>query len=49
MTVRRVEGGYGPFLSTQKKFADDLGVSVDDLFGLHGAPRRRPSIAGASA
>jgi transcriptional regulator with XRE-family HTH domain len=32
MTVRRVEAGYTPFLSTQFKFASDLGVEVDELF-----------------
>ena len=39
MTVRRVEMGYTPFLSTQKKFADDLGMSHTDLFGMPAAPR----------
>lgn len=34
MTVRRVEAGYTPFRSTQVKFAQDLGVEVDDLFPL---------------
>lgn len=34
MTVRRVEAGYTPFRSTQRKFADDLGVEVDHLFPL---------------
>lgn len=34
MTVRRVEAGYIPFRSTQKKFAEDLGVEVDHLFPL---------------
>ena len=34
MTVRRVEKGYTPFLSTQKKFADDLGCGIEELFGL---------------
>lgn len=34
MTVRRIEGGYTPFRSTQKKFAKDLGVEVDELFPL---------------
>lgn len=38
MTVRRVEAGYRPFLSTQAKFARDLQVEVDELFGL--PPRR---------
>jgi hypothetical protein len=31
-TVRRVEDGYTPFLSTQKKFAAAQGLEVDDLF-----------------
>lgn len=34
MTVRRVEKGYTPFLSTQKKFADDLGIPHEQLFGV---------------
>jgi len=34
MTVRRVEAGYVPFRSTQAKFAKDLKVPVDELFGL---------------
>ncbi len=34
MTVRRVEEGYTPFRSTQKKFAHDLGLEVDELFPL---------------
>lgn len=34
MTVRRVEAGYTPFRSTQAKFAKDLRVPVDALFGL---------------
>jgi DNA-binding XRE family transcriptional regulator len=34
MTVRRVEKGYTPFLSTQAKFAADLGMTVDALFGM---------------
>lgn len=34
MTVRRVEKGYTPFRSTQKKFADDLGVEVRELYPL---------------
>lgn len=39
MTVRRVENGYTPFLSTQKKFATHFGLeSPVDLFG---APKRR--------
>lgn len=45
MTVRRVEDGYGPFLSTQKKFAADLSIEVDELFGMTGAPRRQPKAA----
>jgi hypothetical protein len=32
MTVRRVEAGYTPFLSTQKKFAKAQGLEVDELF-----------------
>jgi len=34
MTVRRVESGYRPFLSTQAKFAADMQVPVDELFGM---------------
>lgn len=34
VTVRRVESGYTPFLHTQKKFADALGMTVDELFGM---------------
>jgi DNA-binding XRE family transcriptional regulator len=34
MTVRRVERGYTPFLSTQGKFAADMGMTVDQLFGM---------------
>lgn len=34
MTVRRIEKGYTPFLSTQAKFAADLGMTVDQLFGM---------------
>jgi len=34
MTVRRVESGYTPFRSTQRKFSADLGVEVDELFPL---------------
>lgn len=33
MTVRRVEQGYTPFLSTQAKFAADMGMGIVDLFG----------------
>lgn len=33
-TVRRVEGGFGAFLSTQGKFARDLDMEVDELFGM---------------
>jgi transcriptional regulator with XRE-family HTH domain len=49
MTVRRVEAGYAPFLSTQKKFADALDLEVTDLFGDTGAPRRKPTPKPASA
>jgi transcriptional regulator with XRE-family HTH domain len=42
MTVRRVEKGYRPFLSTQAKFSRDLGLEVDELFGL---PTRRKVAA----
>ena len=38
MTVRRVEKGYTPFLSTQKKFADDLDMSITDVFGVPALP-----------
>ena len=34
MTVRRIEQGYRPFLSTQIKFAQDMGLLVDDLWPL---------------
>jgi hypothetical protein len=34
MTVRRVEAGYTPFRSTQGKFAQSLGVEVDELWPL---------------
>lgn len=45
MTVRRVEAGYTPFLSTQAKFAKDLGTSVDELFGLPPiTPRKRAEV-----
>ena len=33
-TVRRVEAGYVPFLSTQAKFARDLDEPIDSLFGM---------------
>lgn len=39
MTVRRVEEGHKPFLSTQAKFAADLGTSIDELFGMPALPR----------
>jgi len=39
MTVRRVEAGYVPFLSTQAKFARALEVEIDDLFGMPALPR----------
>jgi transcriptional regulator with XRE-family HTH domain len=42
MTVRRVEKGFRPFLSTQAKFARDLTLEVDELFGL---PTRRKVAA----
>jgi DNA-binding XRE family transcriptional regulator len=32
MTVRRIEDGCTPFLSTKKKFASALGLEVDELF-----------------
>jgi transcriptional regulator with XRE-family HTH domain len=44
MTVRRVEGGYTPFRSTQIKFARDLHVEVDELFPLT-LDRRRVATA----
>lgn len=44
MTVRRVEGGYTPFRSTQIKFARDLRVEVDELFPLT-LDRRRVATA----
>lgn len=40
MTVRRVERGYSPFLSTQEKFAKAQGISREDLFGPVELPRR---------
>lgn len=39
MTVRRVEEGFKPFLSTQAKFAADLGTTIADLFGVPTLPR----------
>jgi DNA-binding XRE family transcriptional regulator len=39
VTVRRVERGYTPFLHTQKKFADALEMTVDELFGMPVAPQ----------
>lgn len=42
MTVRRVEAGYVPFLSTQGKFARDMGLEVDELFGTSRV-RRQPA------
>jgi transcriptional regulator with XRE-family HTH domain len=43
MTVRRVESGFTPFLSTQAKFARDLDVEIDELFGL--PSRRKVAVA----
>lgn len=40
MTVRRVEAGYTPFLSTQVKFAAAQGMEVDELFPSSIKPRR---------
>lgn len=34
MTVRRVESGFTPYRTTQRRFAEDLGVEVDDLYPL---------------
>jgi len=46
MTVRRVEAGYTPFLSTQLKFAQALGVEIDDLFPASVKSRRsRKAVA----
>lgn len=45
MTVRRVESGYTPFLSTQAKFARDMGLEVDELFGLPVRRRVRVAVA----
>jgi DNA-binding XRE family transcriptional regulator len=47
MTVRRVEEGYTPFLSTQAKFARAQGVTVDDLFGMPKLPSRKADKAPA--
>jgi DNA-binding XRE family transcriptional regulator len=47
MTVRRVEDGYHPFLSTQRKFAKAIGIEVDDLFGM--PSRRQPTRAAVVA
>lgn len=44
MTVRRVEAGYTPFRSTQKKFADDLKVEVTHLWPLS-LDRREQRVA----
>jgi hypothetical protein len=49
MTVRRVEAGYKPFLSTQGKFASDLGIAVDELFGLPPRRSKRTREAAATA
>jgi transcriptional regulator with XRE-family HTH domain len=38
MTVRRVEKGYTPFLSTQQKFAAALDITHTDLFGMPDIP-----------
>ena len=48
-TVRRVEAGFTPFRSTQRKFAADLRLEVDELFPLTLDRRRRPSVAEAAA
>lgn len=45
MTVRRVEKGYTPFLSTQKKFADDLCIPHEQLFGMPSMPVPRQVAA----
>lgn len=42
-TVRRVEAGYIPFLSTQEKFAKALGTTHLELFGT--PPLREPAQA----
>lgn len=41
MTVRRVEAGYTPFLSTQAKFARALDTTLEDLFGMPDHSHRR--------
>ena len=48
MTVRRIEAGYTPFLSTQAKFARDMDVQIDELFGMP-TRTRRPRLAEAAA
>jgi len=40
MTVRRVEKGYMPFLSTRAKFARALDCNHVDLFGMPDLPVR---------
>jgi transcriptional regulator with XRE-family HTH domain len=40
MTVRRIERGYIPFLSTQRKFAKALGVGQYELFDRPVPPMR---------
>lgn len=42
MTVRRVEDGYRPFLSTQAKFAGDMDLRIDELWPIQ---RRRQRVA----
>lgn len=41
MTVRRVELGMPVYVSTAKKFADDLELEVDELFPTFTPGRRR--------
>lgn len=51
MTVRRVERGYIPFLSTRVKFARALGVAHDELFDAPDLPahyRDREDLAAAA-
>lgn len=43
-TVRRVEEGYTPFDWTQKRFAADMGLEVDELFP-ETRRRRRQKVA----
>ncbi len=47
MTVRRIEEGKTPFLSTAGKFADDMGLAPEDLWPgyMKARPARRHTVA----